>query len=382
MRKPLLLSLLLLLLTLSAAFAEDSIKPAAAGPFKIGWIGPLTGPLAYYNAGQAALLAEEDVNAEGGILGRKLQLIREDGQGKGSAAISAFQKLVTYDKVKYILGGHCTPESAALAPLAQRYGVIVLASVTSSPKLSNISPNFARLTYLSTDTAERVAKHAYEKIGLRSVGVIHEETDYAGPGAVKFKEVFEGLGGKVPAFFSYIRGETDYRVAVNKITALQAEAVYIGSQSQEAALAMMRQLREGGFKGRFLGNETSGNTGSGFPEHAPLVSGLIFAEAPLDLTAPFTKTFVERFKATYKVPALPYGIWTSEAYDAVRLLAKTINECGDDVEKVKICLRKVENYEGVSGRLSINQKGDGVRDSVIKRVGPDGIPVVESSAGN
>ncbi len=79
--------------------------------FRIGWISSLTGPVAKYGTHEAAELALADINASGGVLGRPLELIMEDGRCEGTPSASAAQKLIQIDRVKYILGGHCTTET-------------------------------------------------------------------------------------------------------------------------------------------------------------------------------------------------------------------------------------------------------------------------------
>ena len=97
----------------------------AVEPVTIGWIGSMTGPQQKWAAYEAAQIALEEINRQGGINGRPLRIIWEDGKGSGTAAAAAAQKLINVDHVKYILGGHCTPESLAIAPIAERAGVVM-----------------------------------------------------------------------------------------------------------------------------------------------------------------------------------------------------------------------------------------------------------------
>lgn len=350
----------ILLLLAMPAFSDD------LAPIKVGWIGAMTGPLAKYGAFQSAQLAQDDVNKSGGINGRRLELIFEDGKGDGKNGANAAQKLISIDKVNYILGGHCSPESLAIAPLAERNKVIMLASITSNPKLTEAGDYIFRLTAVSTRHSELIAPYTMNKKGLKLFAIIHEETDYAQPPAERLAELVKGNGGQVVEFQSYHPGETDFRSIITRIKSKNPEALYLGVQSPDAAILFLRQLKEQGVEVTLLGNEITGNAVPPDPNEALLFEGMIFAEPAFDQDRPITKEFINRFKSGFSVKSLPYGFWTAEAYDAVQLLASVIARCGDTVEDVKKCLYEVKDYQGVSAPVSIDSNGDGVRDYVLK----------------
>jgi len=111
-------------------------------PIRVGWIGSLTGPALKYGSHNAAMLAEEVINARGGINGRKLQLVYEDARCEGKFAVGSLMKELNVDNLRLIVGGHCSPESSAMAPIAEKYGAVLLAATSSSPKLTGVSDNF------------------------------------------------------------------------------------------------------------------------------------------------------------------------------------------------------------------------------------------------
>jgi branched-chain amino acid transport system substrate-binding protein len=201
--------------------------------------------------------------------------------------------------------------------------------------------------------------------------VLAEETDYVIPVAENFKNTFTAQGGSVPVFISFQSGESDFRAIITRVKKAKVDGLYIGTQSHDLASLVVRQTRELGLKQAIYGNEQLGNCAQSEPALAAL-KGAIYAEPHFDTTAPRTRDFIERYLRRFKMTALPYGIWTAEAYDAVRLLADTINRCGDEVEKVWACLIKTEGYPGVSGPVTIGPDGDGKRNYILKRVHADG----------
>jgi len=342
------------------------------GAIKVGWIGSLTGPIAKYGAGQAALIAVDDINADGGIRGKKLELLMEDGQGKGSVSLAAFQKLVTLDKVRFIVGGNCTPESAPIAPLAHENGVVLLAAITSTPKLTGVNRNFFRISQPNSVTGKLVADYARLHKKANTAAIIVEETDYAMPVAQAFKEEFELQGGRLLQESSFQPGEVDFRAIAVKVKGNSPDVIYIAGQSIDSAKILIKQIRDSRVFAPILGNEMVGNIASSNPDMVEMLRGIVFAEPAFDINAPLTRSFADKFKARYHLPELPHGFWTSEAYDSVRLMADVINRCGEDVSEVIKCLEQVRDYKGVSGVISIGPDHDGQRETVLKIVGKDG----------
>ena len=254
-----------------------------------------------------------------------------------------------------------------MSSVVERAHVVMLAASTSSPKLTDAGDYIFRLSPVSIGLGDILALKA-RKDGIERIAVIHEETDYATPAAERLRDQFVRLGGKVTVFTSFAPGETDFRAIATRVKSQNPDALYLGVQAQDTAILLVRQVRELGLNVQLLGNEVTGSAVVQFVGDKTIFDGLIFAEPEFHPELSPTKEFISRFESTFRTQGLPFGIWTAEAYDTVDLLAKTIAQCGDDAELVKACLYKVRNYDGVSGRVSINEKGDGVRQYVVKSV--------------
>lgn len=337
-------------------------------PIRIGWIGAMTGPVAKYGAYQAALLAQDDINAAGGINGHPLELVFEDGKCDPKTAVNAAMKLLNVDKVHFIVGGHCTPESLPISSLVERNKALMLAAITSSPKLSTAGDNVFRVTAVSTKGVDLQVPYAAEQMKLKRFAVVSEETDYARPLAEHFQEIFPKTGGEIVASESYSPGESDFRAILTKIKSKSPDGVYLGVQAPDRAILILQQMKDLGMHAAIFGNEITGNAFQSASDKKDLFEGVIFPEPQIDWNAAATHDFVERFKKRFNVESLPFGFWSAEAYDAVRLLAKMLGECGNDVEKVKHCLYQVKNYPGISGSIGIDTNGDGIRTYLLKTV--------------
>ena len=354
---------LVLMMSVGNSFAESP------EPIRIGWIGAMTGAVAKYGASEAAILAMEDINREGGINGRPLKLELQDGRCQAKDAIDATNGLIQFNKVRFLVGGHCSTESLAMAPIVERSGALMVAAITSSPKLSGAGDRIFRITAPNVRGVDLLVPHVLSKRSERKVAVVYEETEYAEGLAHYFVKSFSEQGGKVLLQMGYKLGETDFLSFVTKIRGSGADAIYLSAQSPDSAIQFLAKARQVGLQTPVLGNEITGNAvESAAPEQIPLFDGVLFAEPRLSKNSAKTKSFVEGYKKRFGVTRLPNGFWTMEAYDAVRVLADAIARCGEDVEKVKQCLYKLSNYEGASGSIAFDANGDGVREYGLKVV--------------
>lgn len=365
MRVALYLSLLIFLFVTSFCFSESN-----SGVVRVGWIGSITGPTAKWGTYQATQIGVDHINQSGGINGKKLELIYEDTKGDPKAAVSAFKKLVHIDKVRAILGGHSSPESLAIAPEAEKEKVLMIASVTSTPKLTDAGDYIFRMTTVSTKLAELVAPYAYEKDRVRTISELYELTDYVIPVAEKFKEEFEKAGGQVVQMASFNPGETDLRSILSKMANQKLDGIYIGVQAPDTAHIIMKQLRELRFHGKIYGNEQFAGAflSAAKDDMKRNLEGVVFAQSycnlETDQTRKFTKIYTERFH----VSALPFGCYTVEPFDAIVLLSEGFKQCGEEVSCLKNFLYNTKNYSGLSGNITFNEKGDIEREYVMKIV--------------
>ena len=294
-----------------------------------------------------------------------MELIFEDGRGDGRASVNAALKLINEDKVQFLIGGHCSPESIPIAPIAARSGILMLAAITSSPKLTGAGDTIFRVTAVSTVGVDLQTQYAKQQ-GHRKFAIIYEETDYAQPLAERFRANLTRDAGEVLLYDSYLKDEHDFRSLITRIKAQRPEAIYLGVQSPDSATNFLRQLRELGVQSIVYGNELTGNAVGMAGAKVELFEGMIFPEPALDINSRAPHDFIERFKARFG--GEPFGFWSAEAYDAVRLLASVMNRCGTTVEQVKRCLYETKNYEGASGTIGIDSNGDGIRHYQLKIV--------------
>ncbi len=325
---------------------------------KVGFIGPLTGELA--DLGQPVrnitALAVDEINAAGGINGKKLEVIYEDGKCSGTDAASAAQKLVNVDQVQAILGGGCSSEALAALPVAAQGNVIFFSSVASTPKLTGASPYFFR-DYPSDSTQGKVlADAAYNLKHWRSVAMVQEQVDYAVGVSDVFGKEFGSLGGKV-SLQSFPKGTTDFRSILTNLKSQKPDALFIDSNGVDAAARILKQLQELGWNVPLVTNDAVAGNLSTLAPYASRLEGTLTAEFGVDASNPKYQHIVEAYKAKYGSD-FAYGSYVQTAYDAVYLLKDGIASVGDNGAKLAAWSRTVSDWPGASGNISIDQNGD------------------------
>lgn len=352
------------LLFLTGCVAQE---PKETKPVRIGWISDLTGPVAKWGALEAAMIAVDEINEQGGIDGRTLELITEDGKCNPTAAVQAMNKLVNIDQVSIVLGGHCSPESLAIAPIAQQQGVLMLASLTTSPDFSNSGELIFRTSPVNTAQSRLIAKHLRNEKGFTKLAVLYEETGYAQPIAEVLQEEFTDRGGEIVAYESFTSDVNDYRSSLTKIKHAQPDALFISPQDQGKAGLILKQMEELDINIPLYGNEIIRNPElvEQYPER---MEGVIFGEPAYDGEGDREKAFAQKYADRYDGAELPFGIYTAENYDAVMLIADAIREHGEDPEAIAEYLENVKDYDGVSGVFSIDENHDGDRQYVLKHI--------------
>ena len=227
------------------SYAGSSSNTSAEGFIKVGFIAPLTGDAAVYGepARNVTQLAINEINANGGINGRQLQLIAEDGKCNGESAASAAQKLVNVDKVQFIIGGFCSGESLAAEPITTAANVFLFSSGSSSPDLTGKSPLFARDFPSDATQGKVLADLSANDKKWKKVAVIQEQTDYAVGLDKSFNDNFSSLGGAtVKQEFS--TGTTDFRSLLTQLKSQNPDALLIDVQTPANAQIIFKQMAD------------------------------------------------------------------------------------------------------------------------------------------
>jgi branched-chain amino acid transport system substrate-binding protein len=322
----------------------------STGPIKIGWIGPLTGDAANIglNSQAATNLAVDEVNKEGGVSGRQIQVIYEDGQCAGAAANLAANTLINIDKVPVILGGFCSGETMAFSSMAVKAGEVVLSPCSSNPAITGtgIFRDYPSDSY----QGNYAANYIYNTLGKKKVAVLYVQGDYEQGIKNVFDASFTKLGGTIIDEESVIPGSTDLRSQLTKIKVAKPDLIYFLGYTQDSTVGI-QQARELGINTPFFGGDAWGDT--------KLWLGLGSAgEGSMYTTVytPLTDAFTSAMKAK---TSGDITTCSAEAYDGIKILAQVMNKVGTDPTAIRAALYKEVYTSGVSApSIAFDSNGD------------------------
>ena len=334
-----------------AGFAQDTIK--------LGVVGPHSGDLASYGlpSVNAAKILAEQINAAGGINGKKIELLVEDTVCDAKTATDVATKLVS-DGAQIVLGGICSGSTKAALPIYKDSGILVMSPSATNPALTQSGDydNFFRTIAPDDAQAQLDVDFALDKLGYTKIAVVHDKGD-CGKGFAEFAKKFLEESGKaeVVLFEGVTPGAVDYSAIVQKIKKSGAEAVMFGGYHPEASkiITMMKKKR---LKADFISDD--GVKDITFIKVAGEYAEGAYASGPMDTSSnPLSQAAVAAHKAEYNADP---GAFYENAYSAVLAMANAVEKAGStDLDALKKALQS-EKVETPVGTISFDERGDAI----------------------
>lgn len=356
----------LTLLSLSALTLVACQNGGEEGPITIGYLGPLTGDAASYGVDtlNGVKLAVEEINAAGGMKGRMIKLVAEDSRCTGADAASATQKLVSVDKVVAIVGGQCSGETLAAAPIAEAAGVVMVSPISSSPDVTNAG-DFVFRNYPSDALKTKAMAAFLKEEGLTKLAMISENTDFAQAFRQSLKKDF----GEENIVFDEVMepGTKDYRTLATRLKDVNFDIFFPNGQTDAAIAAMMQQLREQGLTQQAISHDVADSLTLA-ELAAEAVEGMYIVSVPTaGEGGEFQTKFNQKFGGAQATIA-----FAAHAYDAMGVIGKAIETVGANGAAIKDYLYSMPGYDGVVGRFSFDRNGDVVGLSYNLKIFKDG----------
>ncbi len=371
MKKTILAILTILLLILTACAVQQQQveeQKELVGTYKIGVMYPLTGDAAAYGLSfqKTTKFAADEINAKGGVNGRKLELIYEDSKCNPKDGNAAAQKLINIDKVKAIVGGACSSETLAAAPLAEQNKVVIISPSSTSPDITKAGDFIFRVAPSDAFAGIVASDYAFNELNARKAAVISETLDYPQGLRRVFKENFVKLGGEIVADETYNPEDTDFRTQVTKVKAASPDVVYLLPQAPAKGVLLVKQLKEAGVNQQLVTAEVIIGRNV-VKENGAEMEGLIGVEQKFDEKNPKAAALMTKYREQAKEEP-PFPGYMSGAYDIVYLLADAIGKNGYDSEGIRDYLYAVKDYDGTVGKITIDENGDPIMEYSIKQV--------------
>lgn len=345
-----------------SAFAQETIK--------IGAFGPMTGGAAGYGQSEreAIDLVVEEVNATGGVLGRKIEVLYGDDAGKPEQAVSIAKRFITADHVLLILGGISSPTSMAASQVTGQEKVpqIVIGATAARITLQG-NPWVFRSAVPDTKLAGDLADFMHQKFPrMKRIGAIYVNDDFGKGGVVAFANRAKRYGIEIVADEKYTRGDVDFTAQLTKIRAANADAILDWSRYHEGAL-IAKQVKQMGIRLSIFGSD-----GAAHPKYIELggdaVEGVYYATHFSPATSahlPVARKLVEKIRARYgKAPDFIHA----EAYDAILVAVDAIRRAGSlEREKIRQAIAATD-LEGTRGRIRFDKNGDPTFETHVVKV--------------
>lgn len=341
----------------------------AAYTIKVGEFASLTGSEAAF--GQAShkgtALAIDEINAAGGVLGKKIDLITEDDQSEQGQSATIVRKLITRDGVVAILGEVASGRSLEAAPICQQYKIPQISPASTNPKVTEMGDYIFRVCFIDPFQGTVMAKFAKDTLKVKRVAVLSDAASAYSDGLSQyFRERFTADGGTIVADQKYSSGDKDFKAQLTTIKAANPEAIFVPGYYTEVGLIVL-QARQLGITVPLFG-------GDGW-QGPPLIqiggsalNGCYFSThySPED-KSPAVQDFVKKYQAKYggEIPDAMAAL----GYDSAMVLADAIKRAGTtESAKLRDAIAATKDFPGVTGKTTLDAHRNATKAAVIMTI--------------
>jgi branched-chain amino acid transport system substrate-binding protein len=353
---------------------------AAGNEILVGEYSSLTGGTATFGQSthNGILLAFDEINAAGGVLGKKLKVLTEDDQSKPEEAATAATKLISQNRVVALLGEVASSRSLAAAPIAQSNKVPMISPSSTNPKVTQVGDYIFRVCFIDPFQGAVMAKFAANTLKAKRVAILYDvRNDYSIGLREFFTSTFKSLGGQIVGEQSYSEGDSDFRAQLTQLKSLKPEAIYVPGYYTEAG-TIARQARELGLTVPLMGGD-GWDSARLFEIGGKAIEGsYISNHYSADDPNPVIQKFVTDYKS--KHGQSPDGL-AALAYDAAKILADAMKRAGStEGPKLRDAIAATRDFQGVTGKISIDADRNAVKPAVVLKVGNGKFEYVETIA--
>ncbi|MDR3590627.1 MAG: ABC transporter substrate-binding protein [Negativicutes bacterium] len=363
-------SIAFIALALVLVFVVGCGGGTATGPKEItlGLTAPMTGDYAEYGTvfKNAAELAIEKINAQGGVNGQKLKLVVGDSKADPKEAANIAQKFVSDSGIIGVIGDFTSTAALAGAPIYQKGGLVQLSPTSSHPDFTKQGTYMFRNIATQEVEGAILAEYAVNKLKKNKIAIVYINNDWGIVAHGNFMKKAKALGAEILTVEPYLPEQgKDFSAIVTKVRAANPDMVYLGMMYTDAAL-FAQQARKAGLTAPLIG------TGSLYSDELIKLGGS--AVDGLYLTCSFypndprpeVQDFVKSYQAKYgKLPTM----FAAQAFDATNLVIQALKNGATDRKSLRDKLAEIKDFPGVTGKTSFDENRDvnkGLAELVVK----------------
>ncbi len=344
----------------------------SSGPITLGAFLSMTGSTATFGEStkRGAELAIEEANQHGGVLGRKVELVVLDDQGRAEEAGNTVLRLIDIDHAVAIVGEVASSLSLVGGRIAQRRHIPMVSPSSTNTQVTQIGDYVFRVCFLDPFQGYAMAKFAREHLKLRKIAILKDvRNDYSLGLSEAFARAFTKLGGTIAAEESYGAGDTEFSAQLTKIKAMEPDGLYGPGYYTEVG-GVARQARRLGLKVPLLGGdgwESPELRNIGGPD---IVGSYYTNHFAADQPSPRARLFITAYRAKYReaAPAL-----AALGYDATLAVLDALRRAGrTDAKAVRDALAATRGLDAVTGKLTLDAERNPVKPAVVVRVTESG----------
>lgn len=335
-----------------------------ANEIVIGEVASLTGGTATFgkSSHSGTEMAVDEINAAGGLLGKKLRLITEDDQSKAGEAATVARKLLSRERAIAILGEVASSKSLEMAPICQKAGTPMISPASTNPKVTEVGDFIFRICFIDPFQGTVMAKFALSR-GWKKVAILTDvKQDYSVGLSQFFKEYLTRNGGVIVSEQSYSSGDKDFKAQLTGIKGAAPDAILASGYYNEAGLIAV-QARELGINAPLLGGD-GWDSPSLVEVAGKAMEGNFFSNHfSTEDQSPHIQEFVKKFQARFGT--MPDAM-AALGYDSAMILAEAIKRAGGTEGKaLRDAIAATKDHPGITGRITLDEKRNATKPAVI-----------------
>ena len=346
--------------------------PSHAKEIKIGLITPLSGDVKTYGESvrNSFLIAVEEANAKGGVAGMKITYVIQDDKNDATEAANVANLLVNQHRVKAIIGAVTSKATIPVSDIIQAAKIPTLTPTATNPKVTVADGKrkdyMFRSCFIDPFQGMVMAKFSRETLKKKRAAVLFDASnDYSKGTAEVFRDGFRKLGGATAAFEAYGKDDVDFSALLTKVKASGADVMFLPDYYNKVGL-IAKQAQEKGLKIQLVGPDGWDSPDLVKVAGSAIEGGYFSNHYSPDDRRPEVVAWVKKYRERHG--QVPDALGTL-AYDGTKLLLEAIRKAGsDDPRKIRDALASIRDFNGVTGKSTLDRNGDSVKSAAIVKI--------------